>query len=136
MITAEYYVPHLAHATMEPLAATASYANGKCEVWAPTQSPQAAHDFVYKTLGLKSEDVKVNVTLLGGGFGRKSKCDFVVEAAILSKAMGAPVKVVWTRDDDLQHDFYHASGYERLDAGLDANNKVVAYRHRRIRKAS
>ncbi len=130
VITAEYYVPHLAHATMEPLAATASYANGKCEVWAPTQSPQAAHDYVAKRLGLKDEDVKVNVTLLGGGFGRKSKCDFVVEAAILSKAMGAPVKVVWTRDDDLQHDYYHASGFERIDAGLDANNKVVAWRHR------
>ena len=130
VVTAEYYVPHLAHVTMEPLAATASYANGKCEVWAPTQSPQAAHDYVFKTLGLKPEDVKVNVTLLGGGFGRKSKCDFVVEAAILSKAMNAPVKVVWTRDDDIQHDYYHASGYERLDAGFDANNKVVAYRHR------
>jgi isoquinoline 1-oxidoreductase subunit beta len=130
VITAEYYVPHLAHATMEPLAATASFANGKCEVWAPTQSPQAAHDYVVKRLGLKDEDVKVNVTLLGGGFGRKSKCDFVVEAAVLSKAIGAPVKVVWTRDDDLQHDYYHASGFERLDAGLDANSKVVAWRHR------
>jgi isoquinoline 1-oxidoreductase subunit beta len=130
VITADYYVPHLPHATMEPPAATASYANGKCEVWAPTQSPQAAHDFVVKRLGLKDEDVKVNVTLVGGGFGRKSKCDFVVEAAVLSKAMGAPVKVVWTRDDDLQHDYYHASGYERLDAGLDADNKVVAWRHR------
>ena len=119
VITAEYYVPHLAHATMEPLAATASYADGKCEVWAPTQSPQAAHDYVVKRLGLKDEDVKVNVTLVGGGFGRKSKCDFVVEAAVLSKAMGAPVKVVWTRDDDLQHDYYHASGFERLDAGLE-----------------
>ena len=130
VITAEYYVPHLAHATMEPLAATASYANGKCEVWAPTQSPQAAHDYVVKRLGLKDDDVKVNVTLVGGGFGRKSKCDFVVEAAVLSKAMNAPVKVVWTRDDDLQHDYYHASGFERLDAGLDADNKVTAWRHR------
>jgi isoquinoline 1-oxidoreductase beta subunit len=130
VITAEYYVPHLAHATMEPLAATASFANGKCEVWAPTQSPQAAHDYVVKRLGLKDEDVKVNVTLVGGGFGRKSKCDFVVEAAVLSKAMSAPVKVVWTRDDDLQHDYYHASGFERLDAGLDADNKVTAWRHR------
>jgi isoquinoline 1-oxidoreductase subunit beta len=130
VITAEYYVPHLAHATMEPLAAMASFADGKCEVWAPIQSPQAAHDYVVKRLGLKDEDVKVNVTLLGGGFGRKSKCDFVVEAAVLSKAIGAPVKVVWTRDDDLQHDYYHASGFERLDAGLDANSKVVAWRHR------
>ena len=130
VITGEYYVPHLAHATMEPLAATASYADGKCEIWAPIQSPQAAHDYVVKRLGLKNEDVKVNVTLLGGGFGRKSKCDFVVEAAVLSKAMGAPVKVVWTREDDMQHDYYHASGFERIDAGLDASGKVVAWRHR------
>ena len=130
VMTGEYYVPHLAHATMEPLAATASITGDKCEVWAPTQSPQAAHDFVTKWLGLKPENVKVNVTLLGGGFGRKSKCDFVVEAALLAKEMGTPVKVVWTRDDDLQHDFYHAVGFERIDAGLDANNKVVAWRHR------
>ena len=132
VVSAEYYVPHLAHATMEPLAATAHVADGKCVAWAPVQSPQAARDNIVKRLGLKEEDVTVNVTLLGGGFGRKSKVDFITEAAILSKEMGAPVKVVWTREDDMQHDYYHAVAAERLDAGFDAKKKVVAWRHRSV----
>ena len=98
-IEAQYYLPHLAHASMEPPAATASIVNGKCQVFGCFQSPQAARDLVAKRLGMPSENVTVNVTLLGGGFGRKSKPDYGVEAAVLSKAMdGRPVKVVWTRD--------------------------------------
>ena len=116
---------------MEPPAATARMTDGKCEVWAPVQSPGGARDDVAKALGIKPEDVTVHVTLLGGGFGRKSKCDFAIEAALLSKEMGgAPVKVVWTREDDIQHGFYHTVTAERFEAGLDANNKVVAWRHR------
>ncbi len=86
-----------------------------------------------RPLGMKEDDVKVNVTLLGGGFGRKSKCDFALEAAILSKAMGGtPVKVVWTREDDIHHSFYHSVSYQHVTAGLDKNNKVVAWRHRSV----
>jgi isoquinoline 1-oxidoreductase subunit beta len=130
-VTAEYYVPTLAHAPMEPPNALAQVADGKCEVWAPVQSPGEVQDELVEKFGLKRENVTVNVMLLGGGFGRKSKCDFVLEAALLSKAMdGAPVKVVWTREDDLHNDYFHAPSYERLDAGIDAAGKVVAWRHR------
>jgi isoquinoline 1-oxidoreductase beta subunit len=129
-VEAEYYIPHLAHATMEPPAATAVVKDDACEVWTSVQSPQAAHDLCAKALGLAPEKVKVNVTLLGGGFGRKSKPDFAVEAAIVAKEMnGTPVKVVWTREDDIQHGFYHTVSLERLVGGLDASGKTVAWLH-------
>ena len=131
VITAEYYAPHLAHATMEPPAAMARRDGDKWTVWAPVQSPGGARDDIAKALGIKPEDMVVNCTLLGGGFGRKSKCDFAIEAAWLSRALdGVPVKVVWTREDDLHHGFYHTVTVDRFEAGLDAGNKVVAWRHR------
>jgi isoquinoline 1-oxidoreductase subunit beta len=130
-VSAEYYIPHLAHASMEPPSATARLADGKCEVWAPVQSPGETQDELVQKFGLKRESVTVNVTLLGGGFGRKSKCDFVLEAATLSQAMGgAPVKVVWTREDDLHNDYYHTVSLEHLDAGIDGEGHVTAWRHR------
>ena len=116
---------------MEPPAATARMSDGKWEVWAPVQSPGGARDDVAKALGVKPEEMTLHTTLLGGGFGRKSKCDFAIEAALLSKEMGgAPVKVVWTREDDIRHGFYHTVTAERFEAGLDAGNKVIAWRHR------
>jgi isoquinoline 1-oxidoreductase subunit beta len=131
VITAEYYAPHIAHATMEPPAATARMSGGKWEVWAPVQSPGGARDDIAAALGIKPEEMVLHTTLLGGGFGRKSKCDFAIEAALLSKDMGGvPVKVVWTREDDIQHGFYHTVTAERFEAGLDASNKVIAWRHR------
>jgi isoquinoline 1-oxidoreductase beta subunit len=132
VITAEYYLPHLAHASMEPPTATAHFANGKCEVWAPLQSPGGTREDIAKVLGIPDKDVTVNVTLLGGAFGRKSKWDYAMEAALLSKTIGAPVQVNWTREDDIQHDFYHTVSCERIDAGLDANGKVIAWRHRTV----
>ncbi len=132
-VQAEYYLPHLAHATMEPPAAAARIAGGKCEVWSSVQSPQAARDLVAKRLGIDPSNVKVNVTLLGGGFGRKSKPDFCVEAAVVSKAMdGQPVKVIWTREDDLRHDYLHTVSAEHLEAGLDESGKCVAWLHRSV----
>jgi isoquinoline 1-oxidoreductase subunit beta len=132
-VEAEYYIPHNAHATMEPPSATCRIADGKAEVWTSVQSPQAAHDLVAKYLELPPENVTVNVTLLGGGFGRKSKPDFAVEAALCSKAVGgAPVKVVWTREDDIHNDFFHTVSVERLEAGLDKDGKVVAWRHNSV----
>ncbi len=129
----EYYIPHSVHAPMEPPAATVQIKDGKAVVWSCVQSPGGTRGDVAKLLGLKEDDVTVNVTLLGGGFGRKSKCDFVLEAAILSKSLGGtPVKVVWTREDDIHHSFYHSVSYQHVTAGLDKNNKVVAWRHRSV----
>nr|WP_245270580.1 molybdopterin cofactor-binding domain-containing protein [Beijerinckia mobilis] len=132
VITADYYLPHLAHVSMEPPCATAVVADGKCEVWAPVQSPGNTFEELVKTLGLPPEAVKVNVTLLGGGFGRKSKCDFVLEAALIARDVKAPVKLVWTRDDDIRHDFYHTVSAEHLEAAIDAGGKVVGWRHRSV----
>jgi isoquinoline 1-oxidoreductase beta subunit len=132
-VEAEYYLPHIAHATMEPPAALARVADGRCDAWACVQSPQDARDLLAELLGLDASKVAVNVTLLGGGFGRKSKADFVAEAALLSRAMdGKPVKVTWTRDDDLMHDYFHTVSVERLEAGFDADGKVTAWLHRSV----
>ena len=130
LVEAEYVVPYLAHAAMEPPAAVARFDGKRCEVWACTQSPQTAQKQLAKSLGLEVKDVTVHVTLLGGGFGRKSFPDFAVEAALLAREAGAPVRVQWTRDDDLRHSTYHAISAQSLAAGLDANGKVVAWRQR------
>ncbi|RZK98105.1 MAG: xanthine dehydrogenase family protein molybdopterin-binding subunit, partial [Methylobacterium sp.] len=130
VIVGEYYLPHLAHVSMEPPVATADVRNGKAEIWAPVQSPGGTREDVAKTLDLPIENVTVHVTLLGGGFGRKSKCDFALEAALLSQKLGAPVRVQWTREDDVRHDFLHTVSAERIEAGLDKAGKVVAWRHR------
>lgn len=133
VVTADYYVPHLAQAPMEAPAATARITNGHCEVWACVQAPQATHDRVAKRLGDKVREVTVHVTLLGGGFGRKSKPDFAVEAALMSQAMdGAPVKLTWTREDDIQHSYYHTVSAEHIEAGFDAAGKPIAWLHRTV----
>lgn len=130
-LSVEYYAPHLAQSPMEPPAATAHVrADGRCEVWASTQHPVAARDTVAATLGFDSEDVIVNVTLLGGGFGRKSKADFVAEAAWLAKETGKPVSLFWTREDDLRHGYFHAVSAQHLEAGLDDDNAVSGWLHR------
>lgn len=130
-VQAEYYLPHLAHASMEPPAATARVADGKCEVWACVQSPYGTRENVATHLGMDIEAVTVHQTLLGGGFGRKSKSDFVVEAALLSRAMdGKPVKVTWAREDDITNDYFHTVSVERLEAGIDADGKAIAWLHR------
>ena len=116
---------------MEPPAALVRIRDGKCEAWACVQAPQTTRTRLAERLGLKEENVTVNVTLLGGGFGRKSKPDFVIEAGLLSQAMdGAPVKVTWTREDDLHHGFYHTVSVERIEAGLDDKGLPVAWLHR------
>jgi len=130
IIEAEYYAPMLAHASMEPPAALANYKAGKVEVWAPTQHPQAARDAVAAAVGTKKEDVTVNVTLLGGAFGRKSFSDFAVEAAVLSKKSGRPVKVVWSREDDIQFDMFHSDAAMYLKAALGADGKATAWLQR------
>ncbi|MGJ1407214.1 molybdopterin cofactor-binding domain-containing protein [Sphingobacterium siyangense] len=124
-----YIAPYLAHATIEPPCALAVVKNGSCEVWACTQNPQGARDAVATELGMAVEKVKMNVTLLGGGFGRKSKPDFILEAAILAKESGLPIKVQWTREDDIRHDYYHAMSVQRIVATIDSQNKLSGWAH-------
>ncbi|PSL03832.1 xanthine dehydrogenase family protein molybdopterin-binding subunit [Cecembia rubra] len=133
VIEKTYLAPFYAHATMEPPTAMADYkGDGTCEIWAPTQHPQWARQAVAEALGIDYQNVKMNVTLLGGGFGRKSKPDFVVEAALLSKAAKSPVRVQWTREDDLHHDFYHAQSAQRIRAVLDKNGNLSGWNHHTV----
>jgi isoquinoline 1-oxidoreductase beta subunit len=129
---ADYYVPLLAHAAMEPMVALADYKDGKATIWAPTQNPQGAQDTVAKELGIAKEDVICHVTLLGGGFGRKSKPDYIAEAAVLSKKLGRPVKVVWTREDDIKFDYYNAVASMYFKATLGTNGKPTAWLQRSV----
>ncbi len=131
-IEADYFVPYYAHAPMEVPVAVAQVVDGKCETWCPTQNPQGARTTVAQVLGVSEADVTVNVTLLGGGFGRKSKPDYVAEAALLSKMIGAPIKVTWTREDEIKHDYYHAIAAQHLEAGLDADGATTAWLHRTV----
>jgi isoquinoline 1-oxidoreductase beta subunit len=132
ILEAEYYAPLLAHAPMEPPAALAVYKDGKVEVWAPTQSPVGARDAVAAAVGAKKEDVTINVTLLGGAFGRKSFPDFAVEAAVLAKKTGKPVKVVWSREDDIQFDSYHSVCAMYMKAALGTDGKPSAWLQRTV----
>jgi len=129
---AEYHVPHLAHASMETPVATVRIQDGAAEVWTSVQNPAAAQEAVAKRLKLKPENVKVHVLLLGGGFGRKSKPDYVDEAAIVAQAMpaGTPVKLVWTREDDIHHDYLHTVSAEHLEAVVGKDGKVQSWLHR------
>jgi isoquinoline 1-oxidoreductase beta subunit len=127
---ADYYVPLLAHASMEPPAAVADYRNGKVTAWAATQNPQAVQDAVAKALKIDKQDVICHVTLLGGAFGRKSKPDYVVEAAILSKKVGRPVQVTWTREDDIRFDYYNSVAGMYLKAALGTDGKPTAWLQR------
>jgi isoquinoline 1-oxidoreductase beta subunit len=129
-IAAEYTVPHLAHVPMEPPVSVANVSADGCEIWSPTQSPQEVREQVATALGLDPSKVHVHVTLLGGAFGRKAKPDYDVEAALLSKAMHAPVRVQWTRTDDIQHGYFHTTSAQHLEAGFDPGGKVVAWLHR------
>jgi isoquinoline 1-oxidoreductase beta subunit len=129
-IEAEYHVPHLTHSSIEPPVAVARVDERGCEVWAATQNPQAAQTEVAKALGLERAQVTVHVTFLGGGFGRKSKPDYVVEAALLAREAKAPVRVQWSRDDEIRHSYYHSCSTQRLEAGFDPAGKVVAWRQR------
>jgi isoquinoline 1-oxidoreductase beta subunit len=130
VVEATYELPYLAHATMEPMNATVHVTASGAEIWAPTQFPNWAAGAVAGALKVKPESIKVHVTMLGGGFGRRANPDVVLEAALLSKAAGAPVKVQWTREDDMQHDFYRPASYHHVRAALDDKGSIVAWHHR------
>ena len=132
-VSATYYMPHMAQAPMEPPVATVRIKDGKAEVWAPVQNPRATREGVAGRLGMDKKQVTVHVTLLGGGFGRKSKPDFVTEAAILANAFkGRPVRLQWSREDDIHHAYFHTVSVDHLDAGLDADGKANSWRHRTL----
>ena len=132
IIEAEYFAPHLAHASMEPPVAVADVQGDKAVVWSPTQNPQGVQEEVAKALGLKKENVVCHVTFLGGGFGRKSKPDYAVEAAVLSKKTGKPVKVVWSREDDIKFDYYHSVAAMYLKAAVDEKGMPKAWLQRSV----
>jgi len=131
-ISAEYTLPFMAHAPMEPGNCTANYQGTKCELWAPTQVPQDCRDSVATAVGLDPDQVKVNVTLMGGGFGRRLEHDYAVEAALVSKAASAPVKVIWTREDDMRFSTYRPASLHQLSATVDGSGFPVALTHRII----
>ncbi|MFO3671011.1 molybdopterin cofactor-binding domain-containing protein [Pseudomonas protegens] len=132
-LEASYYLPHLAQAPMEPMVAVARFQDGRCEAWAPSQAPQVTRERIAERLGIGFEQVTVNVTLLGGGFGRKSKPDFILEAAILAKAFpGKAVRVQWTREDDIHSSYFHTVSAEYLKAGLNKDGLPAAWLHRTV----
>jgi isoquinoline 1-oxidoreductase beta subunit len=132
IVEATYYTPLLAHAAMEPPAVVAEYRDGKVTLWAPTQNPQAVQDTVAEAVGIDKKDVACHVTLLGGGFGRKSKPDYCAEAAVLSKKLGKPVKVVWTREDDIRFDYYHTTAAMYHKATVDGRGRPTAWLQRSV----
>jgi isoquinoline 1-oxidoreductase subunit beta len=132
-VSATYYMPHMAQAPMEPPVAVVRVSGGKAEAWAPVQNPRATREGIAGLLEIDLENVTVHQTLLGGGFGRKSKPDFVIEAAQVAKAFeGQPIKLQWSREDDIQHAYFHAVSVDHLDAGLDADGRATSWRHRTL----
>jgi len=127
VVEADYHYPFIAHAPLEPMNCTAHVEGNKVTLWAPTQNPGPGRTLVAKTLGLDESKVIVNMTRCGGGFGRRLDSDFMAEAAWISKVAGAPVKLVWNRTDDMQHDFYRPAGWHFFKAGLDGDGKLMAW---------
>jgi isoquinoline 1-oxidoreductase beta subunit len=131
-LEAVYETPYLAHATMEPMNCTAHVRSDSCEIWAPVQNQTKAQQAAAEITRLPMKAIQVHTTFLGGGFGRRGEVDFVAEAVEISKSTGVPVKVIWTREDDMQHDFYRPFSYHRFSAALDARGMPVAWTHRMV----
>src|SRR5690606_21921970 len=126
-VSARYDYPFVAHAALEPQNCTALFKDGKVEIWAPTQSPGPGRELTQKLLGLPAlEDVTVHVMRSGGGFGRRLMNDYMLQAAAIAKALpGTPIQLIWSREDDIRRDYFRPAGWHALEAGLDAEGRLI-----------
>jgi isoquinoline 1-oxidoreductase beta subunit len=127
-VDASYFYPFVAHATLEPQNCTARYENGKLEFWAPTQAPASSRTMVSRTLGIPESDIVIHLIRAGGGFGRRLNSDFMVEAGAIAKEIGSPVKLLWSREDDMRHGFYRPAGFHYFTGGVDEAGKLVLWK--------
>lgn len=128
-VQADYSYPFISHAQLEPMNCTAEFSNGRLEMWAPTQTPESGRRLVAETLGIPEENITIHLTRIGGGFGRRLYNDWLAEAAWIAREVGAPVKLLWSREDDMQHDLYRPAGFHRFEGGVDTQGRITAWRN-------
>lgn len=131
-LAATYTAPYLAHVTMEPMNCTVRLSEERCDIWAPTQATDVSAAMAEEVTGLRRSNIHIHTTLLGGGFGRRLNVDYVKEACQIAKASGLPVKLIFSREDDIRHDFYRPAVHAEMRAGLDASNRITGWQHKNV----